>query len=145
MIEQLKNQLGTPEQIRILAEQNYAPPSRPKVNTHIHLPPNFSAFQTVGQAVERAAKEHVGVLGVSNYYDYGVYAEFIAQTLKQRIFPVFGLEIVAMIDDLRRQKIRINDPGDPGKMYICGKGITRFEKLSPAADKIIRPLARLLT
>ena len=32
-------------------------------NSHIHLPPNFSAFETVEQAVELAADQGVQVLG----------------------------------------------------------------------------------
>jgi hypothetical protein len=23
--------------------------------------------------------------------------------------------------------VRVNDPGNPGKTYLCGKGITRFD------------------
>ena len=53
------------------------PTSPPRVNAHIHLPPNFSAFDSVEQAVTLAADEHIGVLGVSNYYDYDVYGEFV--------------------------------------------------------------------
>jgi hypothetical protein len=47
-----------------------------KNNAHIHLPPNFSAFETVEQAVDLAAAQGVRVLGVSNYYDYAVYDDF---------------------------------------------------------------------
>ena len=45
------------------------------VNAHIHLPPNFSAFETVSQAVGLAADQSVKVLGANNYYDYTVYTE----------------------------------------------------------------------
>ena len=34
----------------------------PRVNTHVHLPPNFSAFQTVEQALELAADAELQVL-----------------------------------------------------------------------------------
>ncbi len=100
MLEQLKKQLGTVPQITALAQKNYAPPTRPKINAHIHLPPNFSAFKTVRQAVELAAKQGIGLLGVSNYYDYDVYADFIEQTSRHRIFPLFGVEIIASMKRL---------------------------------------------
>ena len=29
--------------------------------------------------------------------------------------------------DLRDAGIKVNDPGNPGKTYLCGKGITRFD------------------
>ena len=37
------------------AERGLRPKTRPRVNSHIHLPPNFSAFGSVKQAVELAA------------------------------------------------------------------------------------------
>ncbi len=103
-------------------------------NTHIHLPPNFSAFETVQQAVDLAAEQGVKVLGVGNYYDYSVYCEFVAAVQVKGIFPLFGTEIIALETDLQKQDIRINDPGNPGKYYICGKGISQFETLSKKAD-----------
>src|SRR5262245_6373930 len=119
--------LGDPETLAALAAEGFAPLIRPRVNTHIHLPPNFSAFDNVAQAVDLAEAEKVGVLGVSNYYDYRVYADYAALAAKQGVFPLFGLEIIALLDDLLQAGIKINDPGNPGKMYICGKGITRFD------------------
>ena len=42
-----------------------------------------------------------------------------------------------MQSDLRDAGIRVNDPGNPGKTYLCGKGITRFADMSPAAQRLI--------
>jgi hypothetical protein len=39
--------LGTPAELRALAERGYGPKLPPRVNAHIHLPPNFSAFDSV--------------------------------------------------------------------------------------------------
>jgi len=47
------------------------------------------------------------------------------------------VEIIALETDLQEQGIRINDPGNPGKYYICGKGISRFEQLSGRADELL--------
>ncbi len=111
---------------------------RLKTNSHIHLPPNFSAFDTVGQAVDKAAAEGVAVVGVSNYYDYGVYADFAERTRAAGILPLFGTEIIALVDELVRAGVRINDPGNPGKMYLCGKAATGFEPLSPEAAGLLQ-------
>ena len=111
--------LGTPKDLAARAGGG-SPPARLKSNSHIHLPPNFSAFQTVSQAIELAAAQGIGVLGVSNYYDYEVYGDFVEGARKAGIFPLFGLEIICLIDDLVKQGVKINDPGNPGKMYICG-------------------------
>lgn len=129
--------LGTPEEMMAKAKAGLAPASRPKVNLHVHLPPNFSAFESVEQLVEGAAAEGVGVLGVSNYYDYSVYGPFVTAARARGIFPLFGTEIISLIDDLVRAGVKINDPGNPGKMYVCGKGITRFDRLSPRAAELL--------
>jgi hypothetical protein len=115
---------------------------RLKVNSHIHLPPNFSAFETVDQAIELAATQGVNVLGVSNYYDYDVYGDFVDGARRAGIFPLFGLEIICLIDDLVKAGVKVNDPGNPGKMYICGKGITRFAPFSPEAERLLGIIRR---
>ncbi len=106
-------------------------------NAHIHLPPNFSAFDTVAQAVGLAAEQGIQVLGVSNYYDYQVYREFADEAKRHGIFPLYGLEIITLDDDLLRQGIKINDPGNPGKFYLCGKGITHFAPMDDEACDLL--------
>jgi hypothetical protein len=108
-----------------------------KVNAHIHLPPNFSAFATVGQAVDLADEQGVSVLGASNYYDYDVYGEFGKLALARGIYPLFGLEIIAMSQPLRAAGVKVNDPGNPGKIYVCGKGITRFAPMNAEASRLL--------
>ena len=103
----------------------------------MHLPPNFSAFHSLGQAVGLAAAEDVRVLGASNYYDFGVYGNFARACAASGVFPLFGLEVVCLVDDLRRLGTRVNDPGNPGKMYLCGKGITRFAPMPPPAAELM--------
>jgi hypothetical protein len=135
-------ELGTPAELRALAERGYGPREPLRANTHIHLPPNFSAFETVQQALDLARQEEIGVLGVSNYYDYAVYGDFVERARVQGIFPLFGLEIIAMQDDLRDAGVKVNDPGNPGKTYICGKGITRFGDMTGEAQRLLGKIRR---
>lgn len=107
------------------------------INTHIHLPPNFSAFETVEQAVSLAAGQGVGVLGASNYYDFTVYREFDRLCGERGIKAILGIEIVVRIPELAERGIRVNDPGNPGKMYLCGKALTKWAKPTPAARRIL--------
>lgn len=134
--------IGSVSSLKEQAARGCAPATRPKVNSHIHLPPNFSAFNTVQQAVDLAAEQGVGVLGVSNYYDYEVYGQFIELARAKKIFPIFGLEIICMLDDLRTAGVKINDPGNPGKLYICGKGITRFANMTPEGSRLLNLIRR---
>jgi hypothetical protein len=112
-------------------------PRRLKVNAHVHIPPNFSAFDSVRQAVALAAAQGVRVLGVSNYYDYGIYGSFAGIARSLAVFPLFGLEVICLLDDLVLAGVKINDPGNPGKMYLCGKGITRFSPMPVVAADLL--------
>jgi hypothetical protein len=127
--------LGTVDAVTAQAKTN---PALPDIafNSHIHLPPNFSAFETVEQAVSLAAEQSISVLGVGNYYDFSVYETFARLARDNGIFPSFGTEIIALETDLQHQNIRINDPGNPGKYYICGKAITQFEALTVRAAEL---------
>lgn len=111
-------------------------------NAHVHLPPNFTAFDTVEQAVDLAAAQGVRVLGASNYYDYGVYRDFAALARDRGVFPLFGLEIITLIDELLEAGVKINDPGNPGKMYVCGKGITGFDPMNAEAAGLLEVIRR---
>lgn len=117
-----------------------APVLLPPVNAHVHLPPNFSAFDTIVQALDLAQAQNVRVLGASNYYDYGVYADFAREALARGIFPLFGLEIIALVDELVQGDVRVNDPGNPGKYYLCGKGISRFAPMDDEAQKLLQTI-----
>ena len=123
----------------VLAEAKAGPAAgpRPRINTHVHMPPNFSAFETVRQAVTTAARQEVTVLGAGNYYDYRPYTEFADAAQESGVFPLFGTEVISLQRDLMEQGVRVNDPGNPGKTYVCGKGITRFQVPTPRAAQLL--------
>jgi len=110
---------------------------RLKSNVHVHLPPNFSAFDSIDHVIDLAAAENIGVLGASNYYYYELYDDFAAKAKAKGIVPLFGLEIISLVPELVKAGLRINDPGNPGRMYICGKGITKLKNLTPTAYRLI--------
>lgn len=130
--------IGAPDALRA------APGDAPRVpaNTHIHLPPNFSAFETVEQAVDLAQRQGVGLVGLANYYDFEVEGEFAQRARAAGIFPLFGLEILTMQESLRAEGVRTNDPGNPGKTYLCGKAIARFDDMTPRAQQILGGIRR---
>jgi hypothetical protein len=109
----------------------------PKVNAHVHVPPNFSAFETVEQAVERASEAGLAVLGANNYYDFSIYARFAHCARTQGIFPLFGVEIISLEEELKKAGIKVNDPDNPGRMYVCGKGISHFAPMGIEAKSLM--------
>jgi hypothetical protein len=106
------------------------------VNTHVHVPPNFSAFETPETAVAAATSEGARVVGISNFHDQRVYRRFADAALGAGILPVFGLELITVVEDLRDAGIRVNDPGNPGRMYLCGKGVDPFAEPTAVAAAI---------
>lgn len=114
--------IGAPADVIDTAEESPRAADRPTANSHIHLPPNFSAFDSVAEAVEQAAAEDVRLVGVTNYYDHRVYGEFARLARGKGIFPLFGLEIIATDGAIARAGTLVNDPNNPGRYYICGKG-----------------------
>lgn len=130
-------QLGSVDQLQAAARKGAAPSPRPAFNTHIHLPPNFSAFESVQEAVDQAAAQGVKILGAGNYYDFTVYQDFASAVQQKGIFPLFNTEIISLDKDLRQKGIRVNDPGNPGKIYICGKGISKIADQTPRAKELL--------
>jgi hypothetical protein len=117
------------------------------VNAHVHVPPNFSAFVTVEEAVAFAAAGGARAVGVSNFHDRRVYARFRRAAAQAGIEPLFGVEFVTLVEPLRASGVRVNDPENPGRMYLCGKGVNAALPLSPAgratmADARARDAAR---
>ncbi len=129
IVDELFSELSVPQR----AEQH---PPLPH-NDHLHLPPNFSAFDTVEQAVELGAEQGLALLCASNYYDYRIYRRFGRRCAQRGIFPVFGLEIIVFDEELAGQGIRVNDPNNPGRMYVCGLSVVRFDPLPPRAGQTL--------
>lgn len=116
--------------------------STPIVNTHVHFPPNFSAYSTVDEAVQAAVDQGVSAVGISNFYDQTVYTRFAEAAKKAGVTPLYGLEFITLIPELAEEGIRINDPSNPGRMYLCGKGIAPFRERSPRAQEIAEKIRR---
>ena len=112
------------------------PGARPVLNTHVHLPPNFSAFANVEDAVRTAAAEGVTVMGASNFHDQRIYGRFADEARAEGILPLYGLEFITVVDNLRDAGTRANDPGNPGRVYLCGKGVNPFAPPTALAAQI---------
>lgn len=100
-----------------------------QVNGHFHTPFSFSAFTEIEQAFQMADAEGVQVLGINDFYTTDGYAEFTALAIKYRIFPLYNIEFMALQKDLQETGIRVNDPANPGRTYMSGKGLTNPFKI----------------
>ncbi len=109
-------------------------PEIPQVNGHVHTPYSFSSFNSMTQIFEQAVKENVKVLGINDFFMGDGYADFYEQALSNRIFPMFNIEIVGLLKKEQQKNFRINDPSNPGRAYISGKGLDFPFELDPALE-----------
>ena len=93
------------------------------VNAHIHTPYSFSAFVDMQQAFEMAVNENIKVLGINDFYVTDGYEEFSRLARQYNIFPLYNFEAIALSKEMQDNGIRVNDPNNPGRTYISGKGL----------------------
>lgn len=93
------------------------------VNCHVHTPYSFSAFDNMEELFIKARQEDVNVLGINDFNGADGFDEFMRLAAKYRIFPLFNIEFIGLLEKEQKQNIRINDPNNPGRTYFCGKGL----------------------
>ena len=101
------------------------PRRRRGTNCHIHTNESFSVFRSPTEAVWQAAREGLAVLGINDHYTIAGYHEFRHACEIAGIAAAFSLEAVAMDRAAEAQGLLLNDPDNPGRVYLCGKGVTR--------------------
>jgi hypothetical protein len=102
-----------------------------KINNHIHTPYSFSAFQSIEEAVKMASDEDVRVLGINDFYVTDGYEDFIRICRKYKVFPLLNIELIGISKADQEAGIRVNDPNNPGRTYISGKGLS-YPSVLPA-------------
>ncbi len=95
----------------------------PKVNAHLHTPYSFSAFRDIDDALERAVAEEVMVVGINDFYTTQGYEEWAEGCKKRDLYPLFGIEFISLNEEDQQAGLRVNDPANPGRTYLSGKGM----------------------
>ena len=93
------------------------------VNAHMHTPFSFSAFTGISDALDRSVNENVRVVGVNDFYTTQGYAEWAEGCLKRKLFPLFNIEMISLNHSDQVAGIKVNDPNNPGRTYLSGKGL----------------------
>ena len=94
------------------------------VNAHLHTPYSFSAFTDVTQALDLAVKDGVKVVGINDFYSLDGYAEWKAKCAERKLFPLFNIEFISLNSEDQAAGLRVNDPNNPGRTYLSGKGLS---------------------
>ncbi|MCX6237210.1 MAG: hypothetical protein NTY07_06565 [Bacteroidia bacterium] len=107
------------------------------VNAHMHTPYSFSAFTGISQALNMAVNENVKVAGINDFYTTDGYSEWAEACASRKIFPLFNIEYISLNRDDQAAGIRVNDPNNPGRTYLSGKGLAFPSKLEePYASQL---------
>lgn len=94
-----------------------------KVNAHLHTPYSFSAFSELTQALDMAVAEGVTVVGINDFYTTDGYEEWANGCKERNLYPLFNIELISLNEEDQKAGLRVNDPGNPGRTYLSGKGL----------------------
>jgi hypothetical protein len=95
------------------------------INLHVHTNESFSAFSSPTESVLHAYEQNIEYFGINDHYTIAGHPEFRTACEVAGLRAVFSVEAIAMDDESLRKKRRYNDPANPGRIYIIGKGVTR--------------------
>lgn len=102
----------------------------PLVNGHIHTPYSFSAFSDMEEAFVMAREENIIALGINDFYTTDGYDEFAGLAMQFKVFPLFNIEFMALLKEEQQAGTKVNDPVNPGRTYLSGKGLRFPVKMS---------------
>ena len=100
-----------------------------KVNAHLHTPYSFSAFLDIDDALDRAVSEGVKVVGINDFYTTAGYDDWAEGCKKRNLYPLFNIEFISLNEQDQKNGMRVNDPANPGRTYLSGKGLSYPFKL----------------
>jgi len=95
------------------------------INLHVHTSESFSVFQSPTEAVWHAYCEDILYFGINDHYTIAGHPEFRDACAAAGIRAGFSIEAIAMDEKALKKNRRYNDPDNPGRMYLIGKGVIR--------------------
>ena len=95
-----------------------------KVNAHLHTPYSFSAFTELNQALDMAVAEGVKVMGINDFYTTAGYEAWAVGCKERGLYPLFNIEFISLNEEDQKAGLKVNDPGNPGRTYLSGKGLS---------------------
>ncbi|WP_462317029.1 PHP domain-containing protein [Marinilabilia sp.] len=96
----------------------------PLTNGHLHTPYSFSAFDSVEQAITLASDQRVKVVGINDFNTVQGYKDWSEACNRFNLVPLFNIEMIGLNREDQKNHVKVNDPSNPGRTYISGKGIT---------------------
>ncbi|MBA3685365.1 MAG: hypothetical protein H0W72_09005 [Planctomycetes bacterium] len=124
----LEEQLADPLLDRRLAAlgelARSAPKARRGTNLHVHSNHSFGVFRSPSEAAWNAAKAGVEAFGLNDFFTVAGHDEGQRAARILALPTVTCLECIALDATTAAAGTLINDPANPGKVYLCGKAVT---------------------
>lgn len=70
-----------------------------------------------------AAAEGVEVVGINDFYSLDGYREWNDECAARHLYPMFNIEFISLNSEDQAAGLRVNDPNNPGRTYLSGKGL----------------------
>jgi len=114
------------------------------VNVHIHTNESFSVFRSPTEAAWKAYRAGLEVFGINDHYTIAGHKEFGEACKILGLKAAFSIEAIAMSEEARIRGERYNDPKNPGRIYLCGKGVIRDLKPDSPGNKLLNLMREAL-
>ncbi|MBS7634029.1 hypothetical protein KEJ34_00780 [Candidatus Bathyarchaeota archaeon] len=130
---------------RLEIEGIIAPPKRYGwVNVHIHTSESFSIFRSPAEAAWEAYRAGLEIFGINDHYTVTGHREFGEACKILGLKAVFSIEAIAMSEEAKVKGERYNDPKNPGRIYLCGKGVVQDLKPDSPGNTLLKTMREAL-
>lgn len=138
--ENQMSRLDALKELKHLEEAGIISPPRAKrgVNLHIHTSESFSIFASPAEAAWKGYTAGLEVMGINAHYTVTGHREFGKACEILGLRAAFNIEAMAMSKEAKKNGERYNDPRNPGRTYLCGKGVVKELKPGSASDTLLR-------
>jgi len=107
------------------------------INLHIHTNESFSVFTSPTEAVWHAFNQNVEFFGINDHYTIAGHPEFKNACEIAGLKGCFSIETIGLDRDTFDRNRRFNDPKNPGRIYLVGKGVTQDLKPGSKSHRVM--------
>jgi hypothetical protein len=77
------------------------------------------------------------VVGINDFYTTAGYEAWATGCKERGLCPLFNIEFISLNEADQKAGLRVNDPGNPGRTYLSGKGLSYpFRLTEPFATQL---------
>jgi len=140
--EKMLSRLDALRRLKHLEEKGVlkTPRERHGVNLHLHTNESFSVFNSPTEMAWKGYMAGLEVLGINDHYTIEGHKEFQEACKILGIKAAFNIEAMAMFEEAKNNSERYNDPKNPGRTYLCGKGVVHDLEPGSPSEKLLKAM-----